>query len=68
MAGGGLFALGDSWLSLSRGIGMERGDAPRIRFLCRPELVVLELRPAASDPALAPRAANLVGPAPAAAR
>lgn len=48
MAGGGLFPLGDSWLCLSRGIGMERGYAPRIRFLCRPELVVLELAPAAT--------------------
>jgi len=49
MAAGGLFALGDSWLSVSRGIGMERGNAPRIRFLCRPELAVLELRATADD-------------------
>src|SRR5262245_45828412 len=47
MAGGGLFRLEDSWLCVSRGVGMERGYAPRIRFLCRPELVVLELAPAA---------------------
>jgi predicted MPP superfamily phosphohydrolase len=32
-------------LLVSRGIGMERGRAPRLRFLCRPELVVLELAP-----------------------
>ena len=32
-------------LLVSRGVGMERGDAPRLRFLCRPELVVLELNP-----------------------
>jgi uncharacterized protein len=31
-------------LIVSRGIGMERLDAPRLRFLCRPELVFLELR------------------------
>ena len=33
-------------LIVSRGIGMERMNAPRMRFLCRPELVVLDLVPA----------------------
>ena len=46
-AAGGLHRLGDGdgapWLCVSRGIGMERGHAPRIRFLCRPELVVFDL-------------------------
>jgi predicted MPP superfamily phosphohydrolase len=32
-------------LLVSRGVGMERGDAPRVRFLCRPELVVIDLEP-----------------------
>ena len=32
-------------LLVSRGIGMERGSAPRLRFLCRPELAVIELVP-----------------------
>ncbi|NLE37228.1 MAG: hypothetical protein GX621_04305 [Pirellulaceae bacterium] len=32
-------------LYVSRGVGMERGNAPRIRFLCRPELVVIDLVP-----------------------
>jgi uncharacterized protein len=32
-------------LLVSRGLGMERGYAPRIRFLCRPELVVIDLVP-----------------------
>jgi predicted MPP superfamily phosphohydrolase len=32
-------------LVVSRGAGMERGDAPRLRFLCRPELVVIDLMP-----------------------
>lgn len=32
-------------LIVSRGLGMERGQAPRIRFLCRPELVVVDLVP-----------------------
>ena len=33
-------------LIVSRGLGMERGQAPRLRFLCRPELVVVDLIPA----------------------
>ena len=33
-------------LIVSRGIGMERGNAPRLRFLCRPELIILDLYPA----------------------
>ncbi|MCD4728024.1 MAG: metallophosphoesterase [Pirellulales bacterium] len=36
---------GGGKLSVSRGIGMERGFAPRFRFLCRPELVVIDLAP-----------------------
>jgi predicted MPP superfamily phosphohydrolase len=32
-------------LLVSRGIGMERGDAPPLRFLCRPELAVIDLVP-----------------------
>jgi predicted MPP superfamily phosphohydrolase len=40
-------------LVVSRGIGMERGDAPRLRFLCRPQIVTIDLLPeaAASEPA-----------------
>ncbi len=30
-------------LVVSRGIGMERYDAPRLRFLCRPEVLIIEL-------------------------
>jgi len=30
-------------LVVSRGIGMERANAPRMRFLCRPQLVILDL-------------------------
>lgn len=33
-------------LVVSRGIGMERGKAPRLRLLCRPELVLVEVKPA----------------------
>ncbi len=32
-------------LFVSRGIGMERGPAPRMRFLCRPEIAILDLLP-----------------------
>ena len=35
----------DTTLIVSRGIGMERGSAPRLRFLCRPELVIIDLEP-----------------------
>ena len=34
-------------LVVARGTGMERGRAPRARFLCRPEVVVVDLKPAA---------------------
>ncbi len=34
---------GGGKLIVSRGIGMERGFAPRLRFLCRPELTVIDL-------------------------
>ena len=36
---------GGGKLLVSRGIGMERGYAPPMRFLCRPELVVIDLVP-----------------------
>ncbi|MBU4272004.1 MAG: metallophosphoesterase [Planctomycetes bacterium] len=36
---------GGGKLMVSRGVGMERGFAPRFRFLCRPELVVIDLAP-----------------------
>jgi len=51
IGGGGLFSLGASWLCVSRGIGMERNHAPRIRFLCRPELTLLELAPPTEESA-----------------
>ncbi len=45
IAAGGHFHFGPSHLIVSRGVGLERGYAPRIRLFCRPELVVLEFRP-----------------------
>ncbi len=42
----GITDLGEGrTLVVSRGIGMERGPAPRMRFFCRPELVVIHLMP-----------------------
>lgn len=35
----------ERWLLVSRGIGMERGHAPRLRLFCRPEIVFLEIEP-----------------------
>ncbi|MEZ4239867.1 MAG: hypothetical protein R3F59_27665 [Myxococcota bacterium] len=44
---GGLTALsGDRALIVSRGVGMERGRAPRLRIGCRPQIVVVDLVPA----------------------
>jgi predicted MPP superfamily phosphohydrolase len=40
----------DQHLYVSRGIGMERGHAPRLRFLCRPELLILTLTPDVTNP------------------
>lgn len=35
----------DRTLIVSRGVGMERGYAPQLRFLCPPELVVVDVEP-----------------------
>jgi predicted MPP superfamily phosphohydrolase len=45
VAAGGLHAVGDARICVSRGVGMERGFAPRVRLFCRPEVVVFELGP-----------------------
>jgi uncharacterized protein len=45
-AAGGLFPRRDgSTLVVSRGIGLERGLAPRLRLNCRPEIVVIDVLP-----------------------
>lgn len=36
---------GGATLVVSRGVGMERRSAPRLRFLCRPQIVILDLVP-----------------------
>jgi len=40
----GLFQVGQTYLYVSRGLGMEGAAAPRARFLCRPEVAVHTLR------------------------
>lgn len=44
----GLQTIDGVTLYVNRGIGMEGGSAPRVRFGCRPEVAVIELRPAAA--------------------
>jgi predicted MPP superfamily phosphohydrolase len=43
----GLYHVQATWLYVNRGIGMEGGRAPRVRFWARPEVTVIELAPAA---------------------
>jgi predicted MPP superfamily phosphohydrolase len=44
VAAGGLHEMGPVHVHVSRGVGLERGSAPQIRFLCPPEICVLTLR------------------------
>lgn len=49
-AAGGLTEVRDGvHLVVSRGVGLERGSAPRLRFLCPPEVVVIDVVPARGD-------------------
>ena len=41
----GLYSIGTTHLYVNRGIGMEGGIAPRVRFFARPEITVVELVP-----------------------
>ena len=41
----GLYREGRTSLYVNRGIGMEGGAAPRVRFFARPEVTVIELHP-----------------------
>lgn len=44
IAAGGLHRYHGTPVRVSRGVGLERGAAPQIRFLCPPEVCVLTLR------------------------
>jgi uncharacterized protein len=39
----GLYRVGKTWLYVTRGIGMEGGPVPRVRFCARPEITVIDL-------------------------
>ena len=41
----GMYTVGDTILYVNRGIGMDGGPAPRVRFLARPEITVFEIHP-----------------------
>jgi uncharacterized protein len=43
VAAGGLHTIGGNAIYVSRGVGCERNQAPRIRFLCPPEVSLLEV-------------------------
>jgi predicted MPP superfamily phosphohydrolase len=40
----GLHDFGGILVNVSAGVGMERGTAPQIRFLCPPEISVIDVR------------------------
>lgn len=42
---GGFFRTGNKHLLITRGVGMERSTAPRLRFCCPPEIVILDMMP-----------------------
>ncbi len=50
----GLHRKGAFHLYVNRGIGMEGGAVPRVRFLRRPEITLIELVPARAGPSPAP--------------
>ncbi|MFH1574923.1 MAG: metallophosphoesterase [Acidobacteriota bacterium] len=41
----GLYHVQDTWMYVNRGIGMEGGPLPRVRFCARPEVTLIEVRP-----------------------
>jgi uncharacterized protein len=49
-AGGAFPARGGGTLVVSRGVGMERNDAPRMRWRCTPEIVLVEVTPSVARP------------------
>ena len=45
----GLYRLARTWMYVNRGIGLEGGAAPRVRFCSRPEITVVEIEPKPAD-------------------
>lgn len=54
VAAGGLHRLDGNAIYVGRGVGHERGQAPRIRFLCPPEVAVVDLGAAPNAPSAHP--------------
>ena len=50
VAAGGLHAIAGNPIYVSRGVGCERGQAPRMRFLCPPEISLLTLESGPATP------------------
>jgi predicted MPP superfamily phosphohydrolase len=44
----GMYEIGGIKLYVNRGLGLENKPAPKIRFLCRPEITVFDIRPASA--------------------
>jgi predicted MPP superfamily phosphohydrolase len=42
---GGTYQVNKTWLNVNRGIGMEGGNVPRVRFWARPEITVIDIVP-----------------------
>ena len=42
----GMYNIGKTRLYINRGIGLEGGSAPQVRFLARPEITVFDIEPA----------------------
>jgi len=57
-AAGGPAERAPRTLVVSRGVGLERANAPRVRFWCRPQLVFIDVSPAAGPRPTVPAAAN----------
>lgn len=45
----GIYQVGQTVLYVNRGVGMDDGIAPRVRFLVRPEVAVFEIKPSIED-------------------
>jgi len=39
----GLYRVGETWMYVSRGLGMESGPLPEVRLFCRPEVTIIDL-------------------------
>ncbi|MHC4644498.1 MAG: metallophosphoesterase [Planctomycetota bacterium] len=46
----GMYTVNDTILYVNRGIGMEGGIAPRVRFLARPEITIFDIGPTNNPP------------------